>query len=67
MSKFEPLWKWIKENGTDNFSLTFTEIEAIAGLPIDHSFLIYKKRVAGLWLSGQKDLHEGTKGVVRKS
>lgn len=43
MSKYESLWKWIKENGEDNFKLTFAEIEQIAGLPIDHSFLKYKK------------------------
>lgn len=46
MSKYESLWKWIKENGEDNFKLTFAEIEQIAGLPIDHSFLKYKKDLA---------------------
>ncbi|MBQ7994184.1 MAG: hypothetical protein IJ252_14275 [Solobacterium sp.] len=46
MSKYEPLWKWIKENGTDSFKLTFEEIEKIAGIPIDHSFLNYKKELA---------------------
>lgn len=45
MSKYEPLWNWIKENGADNFKLTFEEIEKIAGLPIDHSFLNYKKEL----------------------
>ena len=45
MSKYDPLWNWIKENGTDRFSLTFAEIEKIAGLPIDHSFLTYKKEL----------------------
>ena len=45
MSKYDPLWNWIKENGTDRFSLTFAEIENIAGLPIDHSFLTYKKEL----------------------
>ena len=45
MSKYEPLWKWIKENGTDSFKLTFEEIERIAGIPIDHSFLNYKKEL----------------------
>lgn len=43
MSKYEPLWKWIQKNGKDSFTLTFTEIEQIAGVPIDHSFLTYKK------------------------
>ena len=42
MSKYEPLWNWIKENSTDSFKLTFDEMEKIAGLPIDHSFLNYK-------------------------
>ena len=45
MSKYEPLWAWIKENGTESFSLTFAEIEKIAGLPIDHSFLTYEKEL----------------------
>ena len=45
MSKYEPLWKWIKENGTDRFTLTFVDIEKIAGIPIDHSFLNYKKEL----------------------
>ena len=45
MSKYDPLWKWISENGTDSFALTFAEIEEKAGLPIDHSFLKYKKEL----------------------
>lgn len=45
MSKYTRLWNWVKENGTDNFKLTFSEIEEIAGMPIDHSFLSYKKEL----------------------
>ncbi len=45
MSKYEPLWKWIRENGTDSFKLTFDEIEKIAGMPMDHSFLSYRKEL----------------------
>ena len=45
MSKFEPLWKWIQANGTDSFILTYDNIEKIAGIPIDHSFLAYKKEL----------------------
>lgn len=45
MSKYTPLWTWIKENGADRIKLTFAEIEKIAGLPIDHSFLTYKKEL----------------------
>lgn len=46
MSKYEPLWKWIKENGTASLQLTYAEIKNIAGIPIDHSFLSYKKELA---------------------
>ena len=45
MNKYESLWKWIQENGTDSFKLTFDEIEKIAGIPIDHSFLNCKKEL----------------------
>ena len=45
MSKYEPLWNWIRENGTACFQLSFHQIEEIAGLPIDHSFLKYKKEL----------------------
>ena len=45
MSKYDPLWEWIQKNGDDRFSLTYDEIEKIAGLPIDHSFLTYKKEL----------------------
>ena len=47
MSKYDQLWKWISENGTDSFKLTYSEIEEIAGLPIDHSFLNFKKDLLG--------------------
>ena len=45
MSKYDPLWTWIKDNGTDSFLLRFDEIEKIAGIPIDHSFLNFKKEL----------------------
>ena len=45
MSKFAPLWDYIKSLDKDSICLTFSEIEKIAGLPIDHSFLTYKKEL----------------------
>ena len=45
MSKYKPLWKWINENKTESFILSFSEIEEIAAVPIDHSFLNYKKEL----------------------
>lgn len=43
MSKYEPLWKFLKENKKDNYILTYEEIRNILGFNIDHSFLTYKK------------------------
>lgn len=45
MSKYDALWKYIADNGQNNFKLTYEEIEKIAGVPIDHSFLRYKKEL----------------------
>lgn len=45
MSKYESLWQWIGQNGTDSFRLTFGQIAEISGQPIDHSFLKYKKEL----------------------
>ena len=45
MSKYEPLWLYIKENKLDNDKLTYEEIKDILGFPIDHSFLTYKKEL----------------------
>lgn len=45
MSKYEPLWIWIKENKNDDFVLNFKNIEEILGFSIDHSFLNYKKEL----------------------
>ena len=47
MSKYDALWAWIRKNGTDSFKLTFDEIGQIAGAPIDHTFLVYKKELMG--------------------
>ena len=41
--QIDSLWKWISENGPDNFKLTYDQIKKIAGLLIDHSFITYKK------------------------
>ncbi len=46
MSKYDALWNYIQKNGGQSVQLTFAEIQAIAGIPIDHSFLQYKKELA---------------------
>ncbi len=45
MSKYDPLWAHVKESGKASLCLTFEEIEKIAGVPLDHSFLTYKKEL----------------------
>lgn len=45
MSKYNALWDYVSERNEDSFRLTFDEIERITGLPIDHSFLKYKKEL----------------------
>lgn len=46
MSKYNALWEYVQKNGSSSFKLTFDEIGEIAGLPLDHSFLTYKKELA---------------------
>ena len=45
MSKYEPLWKYLKDNKKEEYKLTYEEIENILGFPVDHSFLTYKKEL----------------------
>ena len=45
MSKYLKLWEYIKEQSSDTLKLTYEEIENIAGVPLDHSFLTYKKEL----------------------
>ena len=45
MSKYNLLWEYVKDRDENFFILTFDEIANIAGLPIDHSFLNYKKEL----------------------
>ena len=43
MGKYEPLWKYLKDNNKENYKLSYEEIKNIIGFEIDHSFLTYKK------------------------
>lgn len=42
MSKYEPLWIYLKKEQKDSFRLSFDDILNILGFKIDHSFLKYK-------------------------
>ena len=45
MSKYALLWDYVQKSEEPSLRLTFAEIEGIAGIPIDHSFLKYKKEL----------------------
>ena len=46
MSKYDGLWKWITESGQDKLILTFERMEELAVVPMNHSFLKYKKELS---------------------
>ncbi len=43
MSKYEPLWHYLKQHNKNEYNLSYAELEKILGFNIDHSFLTYKK------------------------
>lgn len=45
MSKYDALWEAVRQTGSPSLKLTFAEIEQMAGIPIDHAFLRYKKEL----------------------
>lgn len=45
MSKYSRLWKYVGQKGQAEFILSFDQIGQIAGVPLDHSFLRYKKEL----------------------
>lgn len=45
MSKYDALWAYVQKDGSPTLKLTFEQIQEIAGIPIDHSFLKYKKEL----------------------
>lgn len=45
MSKYDALWEYVRKDSSPSLTLTFEEIRDIAGVPVDHSFLTYKKEL----------------------
>ncbi|WP_278276968.1 hypothetical protein [Anaerostipes sp. 992a] len=39
MGKYDSLWKYIAEQDNDRIKLSFSEIEQISGVELNHSFL----------------------------
>jgi hypothetical protein len=45
MSKYDKLWEYVRKTGIQSLKLSFDEINDIAGIGLDHSFLNYKKEL----------------------
>lgn len=54
MSKYNQLWQYIANNENGAFELTFEQIGVIAGVPLDHSFLRYKKELLNYGFKAEK-------------
>ena len=46
MSKYHALWAYIQKSDKQQLTLTFDEIGQIVEVPLDHSFLKYKKELS---------------------
>ena len=67
MSKYQALWEWIKENASEDITLSFAEIETIAGVPLDYSFLTSKKELAAYGYQVEKISMKNQTVAFRKS
>lgn len=66
MSKYEPLWQYLQGRKEDALTLTFAEIGAIAGVPLDHSFLRFKKELLAYgWQVGKISMKAETVAFAR--
>lgn len=45
MSKYQQLWEKIAACGQDQLTLSFDQVKEWGGVPLDHSFLNYKKEL----------------------
>ena len=67
MSKYDSLWKYVSGSNQDSLKLTYEEIESIAGIPIDHSFLSFKKELTEYgYKVGKISMKEKTVEFIRE-
>ena len=67
MSKYDALWDYVQGQEGAELQLSFAEIEEIAGVPIDHSFLRYKKELEAYgWQVGKISMKGQTVRFRRK-
>lgn len=61
MSKYNTLWNYIQQSTEPAIKLTFDEINEIAGVSIDHSFLNAKKELEAYgWQVGKISIKQQT-------
>lgn len=66
MSKYEPLWKYLKEQGEESCKLSYEEIKDILGFDLDHAFLTYKKEARDYGYDvGKISMKEKTVSFIR--
>lgn len=53
-SKYNALWKYVQDSDEQALTLTFDDVEKVAGIPLDHSFLTYKKELIEYGLEVEK-------------
>jgi len=67
VSKYDPLWTHVGAQDADSLVLSFDQIEAVLGFPIDHSFLNFKKELLPLgWSVGKISLKGQTVTFTRE-
>ena len=67
MSKYDALWRYVRDSGEAKLTLSFDEIGQIAGVPLDHSFLKYKAELLSYGYAVEKISMKGqTVQFIRK-
>lgn len=67
MSKYHMLWMYVQNSGKQQLMLSFDEIEKIEGIPLNHSFLKYKKELCAYGYEVEKiSMKAQTVSFVRK-
>lgn len=54
MSKWNALWETVGKDGRSELVMSFEEIRQAAGIPMDHSFLTFKKELPAFGYQVQK-------------
>lgn len=67
MSKYEPLWHFLKKSGADTLTLSFAQIGELLGFPLEHFFLNAKKEAAAFgYTVGKISLRQQTVAFFRE-